>query len=293
MSLEKIEEGYIPFHEYKTYYRKVISSNVNKKAPLLVLHGGPGSTHNTMEVLDDLAIDRDVIYYDQIGCGLSSIPDDKPYLYTKETWCEELNNVRKYLGLQEVHLLGHSWGGMLAITYLSDYSPKGIKSVILSSTLPSSKLWKQEADRLVNELPLSAKEAILNESSPIEKRQEAIDLYMHLHVGGPWKEDAPSCLLREKVFGKIAYNTAWGESEFEPTGNLKDWDYIDKLKDWNYKVLITNGINDESTPLINKTMNRCIKDSKWVLFKHSRHMSYVEEHDLYIRVVKDFLKGND
>lgn len=289
----KIEEGYIPFHEYKTYYRKAVCDSKNKKTPLLILHGGPGSTHNTMEVLDDLALDRDVIYYDQIGCGLSSIPDDKPYLYTKETWCEELDNVRKELNLKEVHLLGHSWGGMLAITYLSEYHPVGIKSVVLSSTLPSSKLWKKEADRLIDELPIWAKEVIKNKNSPLEKKQEVIDLYMHLHVGGPWDDSYPSCLRREKVFGKVAYKTAWGDSEFEPTGNLKDWDYIDKLKDWDYKALITNGIDDESTPLINEVMHENIRNSKWVLFKYSRHMSYVEEHELYIKVVNDFLKEND
>jgi len=292
MEERKIIEGYMPFKTYKTYYRIVKAKNHVGK-PLIICHGGPGSTHNTMEVLDELAdYGRDVIYYDQIGCGLSSMPDENPELYAKETWCEELNALREHLNLSEVHLLGHSWGGMLIITYLSDYSPKGVKSAILSSTLPSSKLWKEEAEKLVDLLPLWAKEEIKNPTSE-EKTEEANALYMHLHVGGPWNESTPKCITREKIFGTKAYNTAWGKSEYAPSGNLKDWDYVEKLKDWNYKVLITSGANDESTPRINQVMNNNIKNSKWVLFKNSRHMSYVEEHDLYIKIVNEFLKEND
>ena len=109
----EIHEGYIPFMGYKTYYRTVGKFEGNKK-PLILLHGGPGSTHNTLEVLDCLANDgRMLIYYDQLGCGLSSIEGSHKELWNKETWVKELDNLREYLHLDEVHLLGHSWGGML------------------------------------------------------------------------------------------------------------------------------------------------------------------------------------
>ena len=118
--MAKITEGMMPYLGYETYYRIVGEKNP-KKAPLLLLHGGPGSTHNYFELLDDIA-DRDqrqIIMYDQLGCGKSFL-EGKPELWTKETWVEELIELRKHLNLEEIHLLGQSWGGMLAIIYGSD-----------------------------------------------------------------------------------------------------------------------------------------------------------------------------
>ncbi len=130
--MTRVQEGYMPFGDYKTYYR--IVGEKSEKAPLLLLHGGPGSTHNYFEVLDDLAAKdhRQLIMYDQIGCGKSSMPDDKAdELYNAATWVKKLKALRDYLHLDQVHLLGQSWGGMLGIIYLCDEQPQGIKSGIL------------------------------------------------------------------------------------------------------------------------------------------------------------------
>lgn len=285
----------MPFKGFKTYFR--IVGEKKDKAPLVLLHGGPGSTHNTLEVLDDLSDERQVIYYDQIGCGLSSVPEGHKELFNKETWCEELIELRKFLGLKEIHLLGHSWGGMLAITYLSDYAPSGIKSVVLSSTLPSTPLWVQEGKRLLKLLPDWAQQAIEKAKESHDFKDpvylKANELFVHLHIGGPWGKDAPDCLTRPKIFGKEAYETAWGPNEYAPDGNLKDWDYLEKMKAWKYKTLITDGAEDESTPYIDKIMHEAVQGSKWVLFEYSRHMSYVEEHDKYVATVHNFLKEND
>ena len=136
----KITEGYMPYLGYKTYYRIAGECSGNKK-PLILLHGGPGSTHNYFEVLDRLADEgRAIISYDQLGCGNSYV-EGHSELWCSKTWMNELIELRKYLGLNELHLLGQSWGGMLSIEYLCDHKPEGIKSVILSSTHPSSKLW--------------------------------------------------------------------------------------------------------------------------------------------------------
>ena len=151
--MAKITEGMMPYLNYETYYRIVGEKNP-KKAPLLLLHGGPGSTHNYFELLDDIA-DRDqrqIIMYDQLGCGKSFL-EGKPELWTKETWVEELIELRKHLNLEEIHLLGQSWGGMLAIIYGSDCAPKGIKSMILSSTLPYNSVWEAEQKRRIGYMP--------------------------------------------------------------------------------------------------------------------------------------------
>ena len=129
--MQRIIEDYLPFGEYRTYYRIVGEINNNKK-PLVLLHGGPGSTHNYFEIFDCLAEDgRAIVMYDQIGCGNSSIPD-KPELWTARTWLDELIAIRDHLQLTNIHLLGQSWGGMLAIQYMCDENPKGIASIILA-----------------------------------------------------------------------------------------------------------------------------------------------------------------
>lgn len=113
----KITTGTMPFKGYQTYYRIVGEPTDN--APLLLIHGGPGSTHNYFEVLDDLAVTtrRQIISYDQIGCGESYV-DGHPELWTLTTWLDELEALRSHLHLNRVNLLGQSWGGMLIIAYM-------------------------------------------------------------------------------------------------------------------------------------------------------------------------------
>ena len=118
----EIREGYMPFLEYKTYYR-VVGKNTGNKKPLVLLHGGPGSTHNYFEVLDRIAEEdgRQLVMYDQIGCGNSYV-ENRPDLWNSKVWIEELIELRKHLGLDEIHLLGQSWGGMQTLEYVCDYS---------------------------------------------------------------------------------------------------------------------------------------------------------------------------
>ncbi len=149
----EIREGYMPFLEYKTYYRIVGKKTGNKK-PLVLLHGGPGSTHNYFEVLDRLAEEdgRELVMYDQLGCGESYV-ENRPDLWNSKTWIDELAAIREHLGLEEIHLLGQSWGGMQLLEYVCSRKPKGLKSLILSSTLPASWMWGEEQQRLIQELP--------------------------------------------------------------------------------------------------------------------------------------------
>ena len=149
----KITEGYMPFAGHQTYYR-IVGEPSSTKCPLILCHGGPGSTHNYLEVLDQTAAEdgRRFIYYDQIGCGNSYL-DGHPELWKAETWVRELIALREYLGISECHLLGQSWGGMLILEYVCNYEHAGVKSLILSSTLPSSELWGREQARMIKELP--------------------------------------------------------------------------------------------------------------------------------------------
>ena len=111
-----IQEGFIPFRGYKIWYR-IVGKQTAGKLPLLCLHGGPGVPHDYLEPLEAMAASgRRIIFYDQLGCGNSDQPHD-PSLWNIGLFIEELGVVRQTLGLDKVHLLGQSWGGMLAMQY--------------------------------------------------------------------------------------------------------------------------------------------------------------------------------
>ena len=292
----KINEGYMPFMGYKTYYRTV--GERTDKAPMILLHGGPGSTHNYFEVLDRVAEEdgRMLVMYDQIGCGNSYV-DGRPELWKAETWVNELIALRKHLGLDTCHLLGQSWGGMLLLTYICGYEHSGVKSGVLSSTLPASWLWGIEQARMIKELPEEYQEAIKTAtetgdySNDIYQRAE--EEYMLRHAAGKPDPDGPECLLREKRAGRESYVVGWGPNEYTPMGTLKDYDVIDKLKDIKEPCLVINGGNDLCTPYIAKVMYDNIPNSRWELFRECRHMCFVEDNDHYVEVLKEWLNEKD
>ena len=292
----KINEGYMPFMGYKTYYRTV--GERTDKAPLILLHGGPGSTHNYFEVLDRVAEEdgRMLVMYDQIGCGNSYV-DGRPELWTAETWVNELIALRKHLGLDTCHLLGQSWGGMLLLTYICGYEHSGVKSGILSSTLPASWLWGIEQARMIKELPEEYQEAIKKATKTGDYSgdiyQRAEEEYMLRHAAGKPDPNGPECLLREKRAGRESYVVGWGPNEYTPMGTLKDYDVIDKLKDIKEPCLVINGGNDLCTPYIAKVMYDNIPNSRWELFRECRHMCFVEDNDHYVEVLKEWLNEKD
>lgn len=293
----EIREGYMPFLEYKTYYR-VVGKNTGNKKPLVLLHGGPGSTHNYFEVLDRIAEEdgRQLVMYDQIGCGNSYV-ENRPDLWNSKVWIEELIELRKHLGLDEIHLLGQSWGGMQTLEYVCNYKPEGLKSIILSSTLPASWLWAEEAQRMIAQMPLDMQDAIKKAtesgdySSPEYQAAEAE--YMRQHCAGEVTENDPECLRRPKKAGRESYVVGWGPNEFTPLGTLKDYDVIDQLGDIKEPALIINGGNDLCTPYVAKFMYDRIPNSEWELFRTCRHMCFVEDNDHYVEVLKKWMNKND
>ena len=293
----EIREGYMPFLEYKTYYR-VVGKNTGNKKPLVLLHGGPGSTHNYFEVLDRIAEEdgRQLVMYDQIGCGNSYV-ENRPDLWNSKVWIEELIELRKHLGLDEIHLLGQSWGGMQTLEYVCNYKPEGLKSIILSSTLPASWLWAEEAQRMIAQMPQDMQDAIKKAtesgdySSP--EYQAAEDEYMRQHCAGEVTENDPECLRRPKKAGRESYVVGWGPNEFTPLGTLKDYDVIDQLGDIKEPALIINGGNDLCTPYVAKFMYDRIPNSEWELFRTCRHMCFVEDNDHYVEVLKKWMNKND
>ncbi len=291
--MREIQEGYIPFKGYQTYYR-IVGRCANGRLPLLALHGGPGCAHDYLESLDALADNgRAVIYYDQLGCGKSPTPS-MPDFWSAELWEEELDVVRAALGLGQVHILGQSWGGMLAMQYAT-HQPKGVKSMVIASSPASIPLWVKEANRLRSYLPEEMQNALIQADEDGDySRPEVVaasDEYYARHVCrlSPY----PDFVARSFDQMGEPYMVMQGASEFVVTGKLKDWDITDQLKDITIPTLLTSGSADEATPYIVKEIYDRIPDCQWELFDGGTHLCHVEMADQYNAVVEKFLSAHE
>ena len=288
-----VREGTIPFKGYETWYRIVGEGEEPGKLPLLCLHGGPGAAHDYLEALDAMAdTGRRVIYYDQLGCGKSGIPESKPEQWTVELYVEEVDAVRRALGLDRIHLLGQSWGGMLAMEYALT-QPAGLESLIIASSPASMIQWVEEANRLREELPPEVQQTLLRheEAGTVDspEYEAAMMVFYDRHVCR-----VPHPEYVQRSFAAIAHNpevyhTMNGPSEFHVVGTLKTWDIIPRLGEIAVPTLVTSGRYDEATPLIAETVHNGIPGSRWVIFEQSSHMAHAEEPERYMQVLDEFL----
>ena len=283
----KIDEGTLNVDGYQIWYRCVGNGGI----PLLTLHGGPGAGHDYLEPLERLATDRPVIFYDQLGCGESDQPDDRS-LWQIERFVAEVNTVRQSLGLEQIHLLGQSWGGWLAIEYMLSH-PQGVVSLILASTSAGLPQFVAETTRLKAKLPLEVYQTLQRYEATGDYHHPdyeaaVLEFYKrHMCRLDPW----PEPLLRTiaNLNGNAVYETMNGPNEFMVIGNLKDWDRTDRLAEISVPTLITVGRYDELTPTCAETLHRGIPNSRMVIFEESAHLAHLEEPDKYRQVVADFM----
>lgn len=292
--MQPTSEGRIPFKGYETWYQIWGEEDAPGKFPLLCLHGGPGAAHDYLEAIAALTTTgRRVIFYDQLGCANSGIPESRPELWTVGLYVEEVDVVRQALGLERTHLLGQSWGGMLGMEYALT-QPQGIVSLTIASSPCSMALWLEEANRLREDLPaevqqtLLAHEAAGTTDSP--EYEAAMSVFYRRHVcrTDPMPEPV------QRSFAKLAanpevYHTMNGPSEFHVVGTLKTWDVCDRLGEITIPTLVTSGRFDEATLLIAETVTRGIPGAQWVVFEESSHMAHAEQPEAYIEVLDAFL----
>jgi proline-specific peptidase len=278
-------EGRIPFRDFETWYRDVGPEDA---AALLCLHGGPGSTHYYFQPLERLAEDgRRVVVYDQLGCGNSDRPDD-PGLWTVELFRSEVQAVRDALGLDRIHLLGTSWGSMLAIEYMFT-KPSGVVSLTLNSPPTASETWTAEARRLKDELPEELRRALDELPRTHPDYVAAENEFWRRHI---FLIDPPPDFVRRGRAEKNdqVYKTLWGESEWNATGLLRDWDVRERLSELDVPTLVTSGRHDECTPKLAADAARGIPGAEQVIFEESSHSAYAEEPEPFRAVLSDFLR---
>jgi L-proline amide hydrolase len=300
-----VREGTVPFRvggeTASTWYR--ITGELRPddvKAPLIVLHGGPGAAHDYLLSLADLAGDgRAVVHYDQLGNGRSThFPDRGADFWAVDLFVRELHNLVDVLGVRERHhVLGQSWGGFLAQEYAFT-EPRGLRSLVLADTAASFPDFVNEANRLRQQLP-SEVEATLRRheeagSTDDPEYAEACMVFYGRHVCrlDPWPPEvveAFAWLERDPT----VYHTMNGPSEFHVVGSIKDWQSKDRLASIEVPTLLVSGRYDEATPALQETLQTGIADAEWVLFEESSHMPHIEERERYMQVVGEWLARHD
>jgi proline-specific peptidase len=287
-------EGRIPFKGHSTWYTIVGEGEEPGKAPLLLLHGGPGGAHDYMESMGELARGgRRVIMYDQLGCGKSPVPSN-PAMWTVELFVEEVDVVRQALGLERLHILGQSWGGMLGMEYALT-QPEGVESLIICDSPGRMDLWVEEANRLRADLPSDVQETLLKHeqagTTDDPAYEEACLVFYNRHVCRvPWSDSVSRSFAQ---MPNEVYMTMNGPSEFHCIGTLRTWDVTPRLGEITIPTLVISGRYDEATPKISKEVSDAIPGAEWVLFEESSHMPHEEEPERFRQVVGDFLAEHD
>jgi proline iminopeptidase len=256
------------------------------------LNGGPGLPCDYLREAHSCLVDQGyrVVAFDQLGCGAADRPTD-PALWTIDRYVEETETVRRALGLGKVHLMGHSWGGWLAIDYALAH-PEALRTLILENTVADIPHLSTELDRLRGALGsetvamMLAHEADGTLSHP--EYQAAVTLLNHRHVCRLPEWPAP--VMRSLGDWNMApYEAMQGPNEFLYIGNLKDWNRVPDLPRITVPVLITVGHHDELTPACAARMKRALPDAELHVFPNSSHMPFYEEPERYYPVLLDFL----
>ena len=284
-------EGYIDVEGGRVWYRVVGSGN---ETPLLLLHGGPGAPSYYLNPLEMVAEDRPVIFYDQLGAGRSDRPTDSA-LWRVDRFVNELAQVREALDLHEVHILGHSWGTMLAVDYMLT-NPEGVQSLILASPALSVQRWSDDAKSLIAGLPITLQTIIeRHENAGTTDDPEYQDAVMEYYKryfsrSDPWSPDLETTF--ENINWEI-YGLMWGPSEFTATGSLSAYEREDVLPELDLPVLFTAGRFDEATPGTVEHYQSLVPNSRIAIFENSAHMTMLDEPEAYVDTVRNFLNEVD
>jgi proline iminopeptidase len=296
-----IHEGFVDAHGVLIYYM-----TVGRGAPLLIVHGGPGASHDYfLPYLLPLARHNRLIFIDERGSGKSEYLQD-PKGYTVENMVEDVEAVRQGLALGRISLLGHSYGGVLAQAYALKYQ-SNLTHLILASTFPSTKQMNEVFVRMKGKMDLELrgridkmeKDGLFGHGKDYEKNRYTSDYmiaawgegyFPYLYHNRPDPNYDP---IQNGVMSWDLYREMWGSNgEFVIDGNLKSVEYVDQLPSIHVPTLIIAGDHDECDPSLSKEMNEKIAGSQIVILPSSGHMTFVDQPNLFIASVDGFLHAS-
>lgn len=297
-----VTEGTMEWQGRKTWYCVVSSPGHGSgpgpgRTPLVICPGGPGLSHDYLtSVAEHMGRGRTCVLYDQLGSGRSEHHGEVAAdFWTPELFLDELQLLMAHLGIaDDHHVLGHSWGGMLALE-LAVRRPPGLRSIVVADAFASSRTYREEVARLLNELPPDVREPIERHEAAgttgSPEYQAAVRAFYGRHVCRTRPVPAElMCTLEYLGTDSTVYEAMMGPSEFTMTGTLRDWDIRDRLDRVRVPVLLVSGRYDEVTPRAVEEVRRGVPRAEWVLFEESSHMPHLEEPVRFRTVVETFLE---
>jgi proline iminopeptidase len=295
----RMEEGFVDAHGVLIYYKIV-----GRGSPLMIVHGGPGASHDyLLPYLLPLARSHRLIFIDERGSGRSEKLEDASQ-YTVENMVEDVESVRRALGLGKVSLLGHSYGGVLAQAYAFKYQ-QNLTRLILGGTFYSTTEMNKVLANEKHNMPPDAlqklegleKAGLFGKGKGWETGRYPEDYaklawgdgyfpYLYQHRPDPNYDP----LSGNTTTAWDLYREMWGShGEFIIDGNLKSVEYAEKLPGIHVPTLLICGDHDESDPSLSRFMHEKIAGSKLVIVPQSGHMAFVDQPSFYIKAVSDFL----
>jgi len=261
--------------------------------PLVLIHGGPGFSSFYLKPFEDLGDDRIVVRYDQLGGGKSDTTSDTT-LFTIGHFVAELDSLRSALGIERWHLLGHSWGTILAVEYYRSHADR-VASLTFGSPVFDADAYERHAAELLTTLSDSAQRAIhraeatkVYDSPAYQHATEEFDGKYLFH--SPVPADLDSSMA---TFNQGIYMYLQGPSEVTIVGTLKHYRATDLLPQIRVPTLLTVGGQDEVGPDLVRSHAALIPGSRFELFPGAAHMTPWDARDANVGVVRAFLRSAD
>jgi proline iminopeptidase/L-proline amide hydrolase len=276
-------------------YVRVNGAIKGPKLPIVMLHGGPGGTHAHFLTALALADERPVILYDQLDSGQSDRPND-PKNWRVARFVDEVDLVRKALGVERWHLLGHSWGGTLALEY-GARRPAALRGLALASPLVSTRSWIADADQLRKQLPASAQAQIARcDAGPSPACTEGTTAFYRAYNGREPGTVAASIYARAHPggFNPKLYNAMWGASEFVSTGSLRDYDGEPLLAKLDGKrTLFIGGQYDEARPSTLSGFAARVPGAEFATVPGAAHGLFADRPQETVALIRGWLARQD
>lgn len=262
--------------------------------PVLFIHGGPGgSSCSFVENLNGIAATRPVILYDQLGSGYSDRIVNLERFARLPRFVEEIDAIRAELNLDEVHLVGHSWGTAVALEYLLTAEPKGVRSTVFISPYFGTDRWIADTNQLVAEMPAEVQEvisaAIASGDFDSSDFKAADELYWATYGMRTPRDELKLEPCDKKPSGYSGlYEYMWGPSEFIAIGTLKDYDRVGRLPALNLPVLFVAGQYDETSADTMEFYRQQVAGSELKILPDAGHMVHLDQTELFNKVLADF-----
>ena len=278
-------------------YARVNGGASDKRAPVLFIHGGPGSSHWYFLPALAFADERPVVLYDQLDCGRSDMPGD-PANWTVERFVSEIDAVRAALDLDRLHVVGKSWGGSLAIEYAAR-RPAGLLSVTLAAPLVSTRSWEASARQRLSELPRATADAIRRHerdgSTTAPEYLAAIGVYYENF--GRRRPVPPGLAAYRDALPKASnnrlYTTMWGPGETAASGTLRHYDAEPLLPRIAAPVLFLTGEFDEMVPRHIAILARRVAGAETRVVPGAGHDAVLDNPDAWVGEIRRFVTAHD